>query len=250
MKITTWNVNSIKARLPRLLEFLDTHAPDVVCLQETKSSPEQFPHEPLAEAGYVAADHSKGRWAGVAILSPRSKAPTDMRLGLPGTPLPDDARWIEATVEGIRFVSVYVVNGRSLEDPMYDTKLAFLDAMAARVKTLAAEPLVVTGDFNIAPADVDVWDPARLEGGTHVSDAERARLRAILDAGVVDAFRALHPEEVGFTWWDYRAGHFHRGMGLRIDLTLVSPDLARRVTSCGIDRSFRKGPKPSDHAPS
>ena len=249
MRLATWNVNSVRARMPRVLEFLERHEPDVVCLQETKSAPEAFPHDELREAGYDAVDHSSGRWAGVAILARRGLRLADAARGLPGTPLPDEARWVEATVAGARVVSVYVVNGRALDDPMYEAKLAFLDAMIERAGELKGAPLAIAGDFNIAPSEIDVYDPEAFAGATHVSARERARLRALLESGLVDAFRAVEPETVQHTWWDYRQGHFHRGMGLRIDLALVSPDLAARLRSGGIDRDFRKGPKPSDHAP-
>ena len=249
MKLATWNVNSVRARMPRLLEFLALHEPDVVCLQETKTAPDGFPTAELREAGYEAADESGGRWAGVAILAREDHAIEDVARGLPGSPLPGDARWIEATVAGLRAVSVYVVNGRALDDPMYEAKLAFLDAMAERAAQLAGHPLVIAGDFNIAPADMDVWDPAAFEGATHTSAPERERLAALLGAGLADAFRVVEPETVQHTWWDYRQGHFHRRMGMRIDLALVSPDLAGRLRAAGIDRDFRKGPKPSDHAP-
>ena len=249
MKIATWNVNSVKARLPRLLEFLALYRPDALCIQETKSTPEAFPHAEFAERGYLAADASGGPWAGVAVLAPQDRPPEDVRKGFPGNPLPGEARWIEATVGGVRIASVYVVNGRSLEDPMFGAKLAFLDAMARRAGELSGGPFVMAGDFNIAPADIDVYDPNLFVGATHVSPEERGRLRTILDAGLVDAFRHLHPETAQPTWWDYRGGNFHRGLGLRIDLMLVSRPLAGGLASCGIDRNFRKGPKPSDHAP-
>ena len=249
MQIVTWNVNSVKARIPRVLEFLHTHRPDVVCLQETKTTAETFPRGAFMEAGYAAVDHSAGQWAGVAILAPLGTPITDVELGLTGAPLADEARWIEATIGGVRVVSVYVINGRTLDDPMYAAKLTFLEAMAARVRALEGQPLVVAGDFNIAPADIDVYSPAAFAHSTHVTPEERGRLQAILDAGLVDAYRHLDPEGVHYTWWDYRGGDFHRGLGLRIDLALVSPDLAAALQTCGIDREFRKGPKPSDHAP-
>ena len=249
MKIATWNVNSVKARIPRVLEFLHVHRPDIVCLQETKTTPDGFPRGAFLEAGYAVVDHSAGQWAGVAILAPMGTPIEDVQCGLPGSPLPDEARWIEATIGGVRAISVYVINGRTLQDPMFPLKLEFLEAMLARVRALQGQPLIVAGDFNIAPADVDVYSPAAFAHSTHVTPDERARLRAILDAGLVDAYRHLHPEETQYTWWDYRGGDFHRGLGLRIDLALVSPDLAEALRSCGIDRDFRKGPKPSDHAP-
>ena len=249
MRIATWNVNSIKARLPRVLEFIERHHPNALCLQETKSTADAFPHMALAEVGYVAADYGAGAWAGVAIVTPRDTPPLDVTRGLPGAPLPEEARWIEATVGGVRIVSTYVINGRTLDDPMYAAKLAFLDAMAGRVGALAGPPLVVAGDFNIAPADLDVYDPAAYAGATHVTPAERARLAAIEARGLEDAFRRVQPDAVRYTWWDYRAGQFHKNLGLRIDLALVSHDLAARLRACDIDRDFRKGPKPSDHAP-
>jgi exodeoxyribonuclease-3 len=249
MKLVTWNVNSLKARLPRLLELLDVHRPDIVCLQETKSTAEAFPRGELAQAGYTAVDHSGGRWAGVAILGRSGAPPTDVIGGLAGELADDECRWVEATVAGIRVCSVYVPNGRAVDSEPFAQKLAFLDAMAARVRRLPGAATVVAGDCNVTPADIDVYDPQAFIGSTHVTPEERARLRAILDAGLVDAYRDVHPDEVGFTWWDYRAGHFHRKLGLRIDLVLCSPDLAKRLVDCGIDRSFRKGAKPSDHAP-
>jgi len=248
VKLATWNVNSLKARLPRVLELIDVHAPDVLVLQETKAEPGAFPALELSAAGYAAVHHSAGRWAGVAILA--REAPAGERAGLPGEPAGDEARWVEATVAGVRVVSVYVPNGRAVDSPAYADKLRFLEAAAGRVRELAARgPLVVAGDFNVCPADLDVYDPVAFAGSTHVTEPERERFRAILAAGVVDAYRELHPAEAGFTWWDYRAGHFHKKLGLRIDAVLLTPDLAARLTACGIDRGFRKEPKPSDHAP-
>jgi exodeoxyribonuclease-3 len=268
VRLVTWNVNSLRARLPRVLELLAQHQPDVVLMQETKSEPAAFPHAELAAAGYVAADYSAGRWAGVAVLAREELGVRDVTTGLPGELAADEARWIEATVGDIRVASVYVPNGRELASAWYEQKLAFLAAMATRVQQLrraasvaagasaaavgapaAPLPLVVAGDMNVAPADVDVYDPAAFVGATHTSDAERAALQAVIDAGLVDSFRRVHPDEVGYTWWDYRQGHFHRGMGLRIDLVLSSPEIADRLTRCGIERDYRKGFKPSDHAP-
>lgn len=254
VRAVTWNVNSLKMRMPRVLEFIELHAPDVLCLQETKAPADAFPEEELAAAGYRAVHHSAGQWAGVALLAREGLALEDPVLSLQGDPVPEEGRWCEATIEGIRFASVYVPNGRTLDSSEFPRKLAFLDAMVARVSVLETEApdgVFVAGDMNIAPADADVYDPAAFVGGTHVSDAERDRLAAMLDGGMVDAYRALHPDEVQFTWWDYRAGNFHKGLGLRIDLALVSEagGLAGRLRACGIDRNFRKGKKPSDHAP-
>jgi exodeoxyribonuclease-3 len=253
MRVVTWNVNSLNVRLPRVLELLAEHAPDVVCLQETKCEPAAFPHDALAAAGYRAVDHSGGRWAGVALLARDGLALTDATRGLPGEPAPEEARWIEATVgaQSLRVVSTYVPNGREVDSDWYRAKLAFLAAAAERVRALSGTPLVLAGDMNVAPADLDVYDPAAFVGSTHVTAPERAALAALRegDGGLLDAFRQLHPDEPGFTWWDYRAGHFHKGLGLRIDHALVSPALAQRLTRCGIERPYRKGTKPSDHAP-
>lgn len=250
MLIVTWNVNSLRARMPRVLEFLEQHQPDALCLQETKVHGETFPHMEIQAAGYRAVEHSAGQWAGVAILVKNGAVlGDDVVRGLPGEPLPEDARWVEATVNGIRVISVYVINGRTLDDPMFPHKLTFLDAMERRMAELGDTPYVVCGDFNIAPADIDVYDPKVFVGGTHVTPEERERLQRLLALGAVDAYRHLEPEAVQHTWWDYRGGNFHRGLGLRIDLALVSQNLASRLVECGIDRDFRKGPKPSDHAP-
>jgi exodeoxyribonuclease-3 len=252
VKLATWNVNSLKMRLPRVLEFLAQHVPDVLCLQETKCEAAAFPVDELAQAGYHAVDHSAGRWAGVAILARSDLELADPVAGLPGELREDEARWIEATVGGLRVVSVYVPNGRAVGSPTFDEKLAFLDAAAQRVAAPRRDglPLVVGGDFNVAPADLDVYDPAAFAGSTHVTPEERSRVDAILAAGdLVDAYRHLHPGEVQHTWWDYRQGHFHRGMGLRIDLLLAGDALAQSLVACGIARDYRKGSKPSDHAP-
>jgi exodeoxyribonuclease-3 len=249
VRVVTWNVNSLRARLPRVLELLAEHRPDVVCLQETKCAPDTFPEADLRLAGYGAVHNSGGQWAGVALLARDGLELADPRIGLEGEPQPAEARWCEATVAGIRFASTYVPNGRALDSPEFPRKLAFLDAIAARVDALRGDSLFVAGDFNVARGDEDVYDPAAFVDSTHVTDAERGRVRAILERGLVDAYRHVHPDEVQYTWWDYRAGHFHKGLGLRIDLALVSRDLAARLTACGIDRNYRKGPKPSDHAP-
>jgi exodeoxyribonuclease-3 len=250
MRIVTWNVNSLRVRLPRVLELLAEHRPDVVCLQETKAAPDAFPVSELASAGYTSVHHSGGRWAGVALLARAGRTPSDPVLGLPGDVVPEEARWCEGSVAGIRFVSVYAPNGRSLDSPEFPRKLAFLDAAIERVGELIAQgPLVLVGDLNIAPADIDVYDPPAFAGSTHVTPEERGRLAALLDCGLVDAYRTLHPTEVQYTWWDYRAGNFHKGLGLRIDLALVAATLRDELRQCGIDRNYRKGTKPSDHAP-
>ena len=252
MRLITWNVNSVRARLPRVLELLEQHVPDIVCVQETKVGADAFPHEALAAAGYHAVERSEGRWNGVALLVPQDVEVEDVVTDLPGEPNPAEARWLEATVRGTRVASVYVPNGREPDHPMFEEKLTFLDAMHARTAELLAQgPTVIAGDLNVALEDRDVWDPAAFAGATHVTPQERSRLTAILDLGVADAFRAVEPDEVGFTWWDYRMNAFRRRMGMRIDFALVSPDLT--VRSCEVDTTFRvaneAGDKPSDHAP-
>jgi exodeoxyribonuclease III len=247
MKLATWNVNSLVARMPRVLDLLEQHQPDVLFMQETKTEPGAFPLLELEAAGYRALHHSTGRWAGVALLALGEVV--EVCAGLAGEPSRDEARWLEADVDGMRVVSVYVPNGRSPDSPFYEDKLRFLDAMAERVAELSNGPLVVAGDFNVCPTDLDVYDPEALRGATHVTAPERERFQALLDAGMTDAFRELHPGEPGFTWWDYRQGHFQFDKGLRIDAFLLSQPVAADLIDCGIDRNFRKGPRPSDHAP-
>lgn len=252
MRVVSWNVNSLRARLPRVEELLTQHQPDVVLLQETKCTPEQFPHEELAAMGYHAADSSSGRWTGVAILARAELPIEDPTTELFGNPLASEARWVEATVDGIRFASVYVVNGRSLDHEMYFVKLEFLEAMAARAGDLRAKgPMIIAGDMNVCPSDVDVWNPAAFEGHTHVSPPERKGLAAVLEQGdLVDAHVQRYGEAAEqFTWWDYRAGSFHKNQGLRIDHHLVSRELAGGIADVRILRDLRKGTKPSDHAP-
>jgi len=253
MRLVTWNVNSLKARLPRVLELLEGHEPDVVCLQETKVAADAFPHDELAAVGYRAVEASEGRWNGVALLVPSASDVGDPVRELAGSPVPEESRWIEGSVGGVRVVSVYVPNGREVTNEWYPRKLDYMAAMRARLAELvAAGPTVVAGDFNVAPADIDVWDLSAFpEGSTHVTPAEREALQALLDLGLVDAQRAVQPEGQAFTWWDYRGGAFHKGQGLRIDLALASRDL--RIASVEVDRVLRRnneaGDKPSDHAP-
>ncbi len=254
MRLITYNVNSITARLPRLLALLELHRPDVVCLQETKVSADTFPHLPLQASGYRAVEHSGGRWAGVAVLARDGLDLALVASGLPGEEAVDEARWVEADVDGMRVISTYVPNGQALGTVPFDQKLVFLDAMRRRAEELADRPTVIAGDMNVCPTDLDVWSPAEIHGATHITPDERGRLEAVLSTGFVDSFRALHPDEPGYTWWDYRAGHFHKGFGLRIDLALVSGPLAARLAGASVARDFRKAStvpesKPSDHAP-
>ncbi len=252
MRLVTWNVNSIRARLPRVLELLDAHAPAVVCVQETKATSTTFPREALAAVGYRTVECSEGRWNGVALLVRDGLPVEDVRVDLPGGPAPEEARWIEATVDGVRVASVYVPNGRDRDHPLFGVKLRFLAAMRDRLLVLAGDgPAVVAGDLNVAPEDRDVWDVAQLGLSTHVTPAERAGVAALLEVGYLDAFREVEPVAAGFTWWDYRMQAYRRGWGMRIDLVLTSRDLV--PTTCAVDTRFREpnaaGDKPSDHAP-
>jgi len=249
VRIATWNVNSLAVRMPRVVEWVDANRPDVLCLQETKLADAQFPREALSEIGYQVATHGSGQWNGVAIVSSLELA--HVSRGFPGEPgNPDlEARAIAATCGGVRVWSLYVPNGRTVDSPHFIYKLAWLRALreALAVEAESASGLVVCGDFNVAPSDSDVWDPAAFVGSTHVTDAERSAVSALVDLGLVD----LHPRALKgepFTYWDYRAGNFHKGMGMRIDLVLMSARLAHAVRDAYIDRDTRKGKLPSDHA--
>jgi exodeoxyribonuclease-3 len=254
MRIATWNVNSVLARLPRLVEWLEQAAPDAVCLQETKVGPDAFPAGEVRALGYEVAQNGEGRWNGVAILSKAGLA--DVAAGLPGDPgFPDEktleARTIAATCGPVRLRSVYVPNGRTPEDPHYQYKLRWLAALREAVAADAAGrvPFAVMGDFNVAPADDDVWDPAAFAGSTHVTPAEREQLAALRETGLADVVPRIEKGPHPYTYWDYRAGAFHKGMGMRIDLVYANAALAGAVTDAVVDREARKGKGPSDHAP-
>jgi exodeoxyribonuclease-3 len=251
VRLATWNVNSVRARQPRLLEWLAAAKPDVVCLQETKISADAFPAEEVAELGYEAAVHGHNQWNGVALLS--RVGLDDVTRGFPGEPgFPDpEARAIAATCDGVRVWSVYVPNGRTPDSPHYQYKLAWLAALR---ESLAADlaggrPLVVCGDFNVAPTDADVWDPALFVDSTHVTAPERQALADLLALGLTDVVPQPMKGPNPFTYWDYRAGMFHQDKGMRIDLVYATADLAGAVKSAYIDREARKGKGPSDHAP-
>lgn len=253
VRVITWNVNSLRSRLSRLLALLERESPDIVCLQETKLSDLDFPSLALDQAGYQVVSHGLGGSAGVAILSKQSAQAAES--GFVGDPLPDQARVVAATVGGIRVVSVYVVNGRSPNDPAYRAKLEWLDAFTAWLESThdPESPLIVAGDFNVAPEDSDVHDPAAWTGRIHVSESERARIRTLFDWGLVDLLRMQTDQPGIHTWWDYRAGAFHRGWGLRIDLILATAPLVERCVEVRVDRNERRPTagegKPSDHAP-
>ena len=249
MRLATWNVNSVTARLPRLVDWLAATKPDIVCLQETKTA--EFPEAAVGELGYAVAAHGTGRWNGVAILSRVGLDEVDP--GFPGEPgFPDpEARAIRATCGGVRVWSVYVPNGRTVDDPHYAYKLAWLAALreALAPELAGHERLALCGDFNVAPTDADVFDPGAFAGSTHVTEAERAALSALRELGLVDVVGRPLKGSNPFTYWDYRAGMFHQDLGMRIDLVYASRALADAVTDAYIDREARKGKGPSDHAP-
>ena len=266
MRLATWNVNSVKARLPRLLEWLDEAKPDVLCLQEIKTTTALFPEAEVNELGYEVAAHGEGRWNGVALLS--SVGLEDVSRGFPGQPSyageeaeltlldePDlrkpEARAVGATCGGIRVWSLYVPNGRTPESAHYAYKLEWFAALrtAFAAELSQHDQFVACGDFNVAPTDDDVWDPKVFVGSTHVTPPERQALADLRALGLTDVIpkpmKGPHP----FTYWDYRAGAFAKDMGMRIDLVYASPAVAGRVTGAYIDREARKGKGPSDHAP-
>ena len=251
MRIATWNVNSVKQRVPRLLPWLDERRPDVVCLQETKLTDEAFSEllgDELAERGYETALHGEATWNGVAILS--RVGLDDVVAGIPdgpGFPHPE-ARAVSATCDGIRVVSVYVPNGRTPGSEHYAYKLEWLGALREMVAA-GPEATVVAGDMNIAPTDDDVFDPDAYVGETHVTPPEREALAELQSVGLRDVVRDRWPNERVFSYWDYRAGMFHQDLGMRIDLVLAGAPVAERVKAAWIDRQARKGSGPSDHAP-
>jgi exodeoxyribonuclease-3 len=251
VRVATWNVNSIKQRVPRLLPWLDQRRPDVVCLQETKVADAVFGElvgGELASRGYAVAVHGEGQWNGVAILS---KVGLDEVVpgiaGAPGFPGPE-ARAVAASCGGIRVYSVYVPNGRVPDSDHYRYKLAWLAALRDEVAA-GPDAAIVCGDMNIAPTDADVFDPDAYVGQTHVTPPERAALAELQALGLRDVVRDRWPTERVFTYWDYRAGMFHRDLGMRIDLVLASASVAGRVRAAWVDRQARKGTGPSDHAP-
>lgn len=260
MRIATWNVNSLRARLERVLGWIERAAPDVLLLQETKLRDGDAPADAFRDAGYALAHHGEGGRNGVAIASRCGLEDVAKGLGAAPAPASDDsdedplseARAIAASCDGVRVVSLYAPNGRSVDSVFYTAKLAWFDRLAAWLRETAdaGSAVVLGGDFNVAPADADVWDPLACHGGTHVSPPERAAFARLCEWGLVDAYRLRHPEPGRYTWWDYRAGRFHKNQGMRIDHLLVSRAVEQRVVWSEIDREARKGnPTPSDHAP-
>jgi len=262
MRIATWNVNSLSARLEKVTWWLERAQPDVLLMQETKLADADMPREEFSRLGYEVAHHGVGRWNGVAIASRRGVTDVITNFGLPlaapaTSEAPDDEplrepRMIAAVSGGIRVVSIYAPNGRTVDSIYYRAKLAWFQRLRQwLVETRRTdEALLVGGDFNVAPEDADVWDPARCHGGTHVSPSERQAFADLLGWGLTDAYRQLHAERERYSWWDYRAGMFHKNFGMRIDHVLVTKPVAERVVWAEIDREARKGkPIPSDHAP-
>jgi exodeoxyribonuclease III len=251
VRVATWNVNSVKQRVPRLLPWLDQRRPDVLCVQETKLTDEAFSElldEHLAQRGYEVAHHGQAQWNGVAILSRVGLDDVVYGVaGAPGFPQPE-ARAVAATCGGVRVHSLYVPNGREPDSDHYRYKLAWLAALRD-VLGAGPEAAMVCGDVNIAPTDADVFDPTAYIGQTHVTPPERAALAEILALGLHDVVRERWPNERVFTYWDYRAGMFPKDLGMRIDLVLASDPVTARVRAAWVDRHARKGTGPSDHAP-
>ena len=273
MRIATWNVNSLKARQDAVEAWMARARPDVLLIQETKLGDGDAPVMAFAMIGYQLVHHGEGRWNGVAIAVRNGLTISDVVTnfgdgpvrdsgpgGAGGTAGEDDfdpfdeARMVAATVDGLRVASIYAPNGRVVGSPFYTGKLAWFERLGRwlddEVAAGRGAVLVVGGDYNVAPGEIDVWDPGAVHGGTHVSAAERAAVTALCDRGLVDAYRARHDEPGRYSWWDYRAGMFHKNFGMRIDLLLIGADVAGRVVDAEIDRGARKGPPvPSDHAP-
>jgi exodeoxyribonuclease-3 len=268
MRIATWNVNSLKARQEAVEKWLARAEPDVLLMQETKLADADAPVLPMRMLGYELAHHGEGRWNGVAILSRvgiedvitnfgdgpvrDSTAGAAVAVSEDDFDPSDEARMVSAVCGGIRVVSLYAPNGRVVGSPFYEGKLRWFDRVARWLAETRSpdEPLVLAGDYNVTPADIDVWSPARAHGGTHVSAPEREALARLRDWGLRDTYREHQPEGGRFSWWDYRAGMFHKNEGMRIDLLYATSPVADRVTWAEIDREARKGPPtPSDHAP-
>jgi exodeoxyribonuclease-3 len=248
MRIATWNVNSLKVRLPHVTAWLATHQPDVLCLQETKSEDAKFPQEPIGQTGYQVVFSGQKTYNGVALLS--RSAPTDVVAGIPGF-ADEQKRVLAATYGDVRVICVYIPNGESVESDKYQYKLRWLAALTEWLRSeLQKYPrLALLGDYNIAPEDRDVWDVKEWQGKVLFSAPEHAAFKGLIDLGLTDGFRMFEQPERAFTWWDYRMNAFRRKMGLRIDHILLSSALAQACTACTVDTEPRKLERPSDHAP-
>jgi exodeoxyribonuclease III len=250
IRIATWNVNSLKARLERVTSWIERAAPDILVLEETKLTDDEAPRDVFRALGYDLAHHGEGGRNGVAIASRLGVADVSVAFG--GDDPSGESRMISARCGDLRVVGLYAPNGRVVGTPFFDAKLAWYDHLAAWLARTHRpdERIVLAGDLNVAPDDRDVWDPKACHGGTHVTPEERSRFAGLLDWGLVDAYRAKHEEAGRYTWWDYRAGYFFKNFGMRIDHVLVSRSLAGSIVHAEIDREARKGkPTPSDHAP-
>lgn len=250
--VATWNVNGVRARLPRIIEWLDARGPDIACLQELKADDDNFPYDEIARAGYTAVANCQKGWNGVAVLARGTGSGTAnlIEAGLPGE---EDfgARVVSAEVDGLAVISVYVPNGKDVDHADYPAKIRWLGALTDYIGASfpADSPALIGGDFNVVASDIDSFDPPGLAGTIFHTDAERAALDGITNLGYSDLFRALDPETPGFSWWDYRGGNFHKNLGLRIDLLFGSAPVVEKTRKVWVDRDFRKGQKPSDHAP-
>jgi exodeoxyribonuclease III len=252
MRIATWNVNSLKARLPRVEAWLQDAQPDVLCLQETKLADDAFPQLTFEALGYQSVHHGEGRWNGVAILSKLGLEDVVSGFGELTDPYAGDARLLAATCGGVRIISVYVPNGREVGTEFYERKLAWLGTLRDWLDATASpgDDLALMGDFNVAPEDRDVWSPKAFKTSTHVTPPEREAVARLREWGLVDAFREIYGDQDRlFTYWDYRRGDFHQHKGMRIDLVLVTKPVAERLRWALVDRNARKGQLPSDHAP-
>ncbi|UCF66745.1 MAG: exodeoxyribonuclease III [Acidobacteriota bacterium] len=251
MRVATWNLNGLRARLDFLLSWIESRKPDLVGLQEHTMTDDLFPHDAFAALGYRAASHGQKAWNGIAILS---RAPIEVtQRGLPGQE-EFGARLLTATVSGISFTTVYAPNGKNVGHEDFPRKLAWFDALAAHLERThePSRPAILCGDFNICPGPLDSWNEEALSGTIFHTDEERERYRRLIDGGLRDLFRERHPDKRAFSWWDYRGGAFHRKQGLRIDVVLGSAPIMKRVRDVEIDRDYRKkrdGLTPSDHAP-
>ena len=250
MKIATFNVNGIKARLPNLLAWLEREQPDVACLQELKALDESFPEAELEAAGYHAIWRGQRSWNGVAILS-RGEPPVEIRRELPGDPGDDHSRYLEAAVDGIVVVSLYLPNGNPQPGPKFEYKLAWFERMIEHARKLFASghPVVLAGDWNVVPTDFDIYNPKSWRKDALLQPESRECWQRLLEQGWTDALRALHPQEAIFTFWDYFRQHWEHNSGLRIDHLLLSDELAPCLVAAGVDRWVRGEPKASDHAP-
>lgn len=251
MRIATYNVNSINARLPVLLRWLEKTTPDVACLQELKATQENFPEEAIREAGYHALWHGQKSWNGVAILA-RGAAPTEIQRGLPGDEEDTQSRYLEAEVNGITIACLYLPNGNPAPGPKWDYKLAWMERLKTRADTLLAtgKPTIILGDFNIIPTEADAYKPERWTEDALFRPESRAVFQTLLDAGWADALRQMHPNDKAlYTYWDYFRNAFGRNAGLRIDHCLLSPTLATRLAAAGVDKTVRGWEKTSDHTP-